>query len=61
MLFSLCVFLVVIGLLAFCLTESKGKNTVHARKSRPRVPSQIKTRSTSANKDQNVGGANKAA
>lgn len=32
-------FLVVIGLFAFCLTEPRGKNTVHARRSNNRTNS----------------------
>ncbi|WP_158525400.1 hypothetical protein [Glaciecola sp. KUL10] len=44
MLFSLTIAAIVFGLLVFCMTESKGKNTIHARKSKPRVPKQIKTR-----------------
>jgi hypothetical protein len=59
MLFSLCVALIVIGLLVFCLTESKGNNTVHARKAKPRVPSQIKTRSSDNTQSNN--NANRAA
>jgi hypothetical protein len=59
MLFSLCVAIIVVCLLAFCLTESKGNNTVHARKSKPRVPNQIKTRNV--NGGQSSTNANKAA
>ena len=59
MLFSLCVALIVVCLLVFCLTESKGTNTVHARKAKPRVPCQIKTRNTDSAQSNN--NANRAA
>ncbi len=53
LMFGALILLAISGLLVFCFTESKGKNTVHARRSQP-DNQQDNTTHSQANEQQNI-------